>query len=99
MPEDRDAASRRADASPAAKRGTGEDVTYQRPRLLYLQAALVALLGAVFILLWFLAYNWLNKTIWDNAFVKVLDRKGLEDASCQCYQSVKSAYDSIVLRA
>ena len=42
---------------------------YRRPRFLYLQAALVALIGAVFVLLWFLAYNWLNKMVWDSQFV------------------------------
>jgi H+/Cl- antiporter ClcA len=58
-----DATTRPADAGPI------DATSSDRPRFLYLQAALVALLGAVFILLWFLAYNWLNKAIWDNAFV------------------------------
>ena len=40
-----------------------------RPRALYIQAALVALIGAVFVLLWFVAYNWLNKAIWGSQFV------------------------------
>ena len=30
--------------------------------------------------------------------IKILDRKGLEDASCDCYETTKTAYESIVMK-
>ena len=30
--------------------------------------------------------------------IKILDRRGLEAASCQCYQIIKTAYQSIVMK-
>ena len=29
--------------------------------------------------------------------IKILNRKGLEDASCECYEVTKTAYESIVM--
>ena len=29
--------------------------------------------------------------------IKILDRRGLEAASCECYKIVKTAYESIVI--
>ena len=64
-----DSDPRAADADTATKRAHDGAENGRPPRFLYVQAALVALIGAVFVLLWFLAYNWLNKTIWDSQFV------------------------------
>ena len=30
--------------------------------------------------------------------IKVLNRNGLEDASCECYAATKTAYESIVMK-
>ena len=30
--------------------------------------------------------------------IKILDRKGLENASCECYEITKAAYESIVMK-
>ena len=69
MPVTPDAGPRPSDGVPAVEPPELGAENQRRPRFLYLQAALVALLGSLFILVWFLAYNWLNKMIWDNTFV------------------------------
>lgn len=38
-------------------------------RLLYLHVVVVSLVGGFGVLAWFVVYEWLNKLIWDNAFV------------------------------
>ncbi len=60
---------RAANTDPAIEPTDEGAEEHRRPRLLYVQAALVAFIGAVFVLLWFVAYNWLNRMIWDSPFV------------------------------
>ena len=38
-------------------------------RLLYVHVIVVSLVGGFGVLAWFVVYEWLNKLIWDNAFV------------------------------
>jgi H+/Cl- antiporter ClcA len=39
------------------------------PRGLYVHVIMVSLIGGFGVLLWFVAYEWLNKLIWDNSYV------------------------------